>query len=154
MSSLISLLKMDASGVVAGEDDAKTRYTIAIVPQLRLENPNKDVLVYSNPGSVVHFDRNAASCRTNLDLGLGFEQDYETYVFDHGEFTLMGPGGFTSRCFDGDYTQDGNQVVFNGISCRSLPFELVSSSIAYHSRLSTWRRIPSASTETARATSI
>lgn len=124
---------MGASGVVEGEGDAKTRCTIAIVRQLRLENPNMNVLVYSNPCSVVHFDRNAASCRTNLDLGLGFEQDYETYVFDHGEFSLMGPGGFTICCFDGNYTQDCNQVVFNGISRRSLPFELVSSSIAYHS---------------------
>lgn len=145
---------MGASGVVEGEDDAKTRYTIAIVRRLRLENPNKNVLVYSNPGSVVHFDENAASCRTNLDLDLGFEQDYETYFFDHGEFTLMGPRGFTNWCFDGNYTQDGNKVVFNGISRKSLPFELVSSPLAYNSQLSARRRIPIACTKTACAASL
>lgn len=91
-----------------------------MVRQLRLENPNKNVLVFRNLASVVHFDKNAAYCRTKLDLGLGFAADpYDTYIFDYGTFTLVGDEGYTNWCFDGNYTKDGNQVTFNGISRKS-----------------------------------
>lgn len=87
--------------------------------QLRLENPDKNVLTFRNPASVLHFDKNAAYCLTKLDLGLGYTPEYETYVFDYGQFTLVGPGDYTNWCFDGNYTQTGKQVTFNGISRRS-----------------------------------
>lgn len=90
-----------------------------MVRQLRLENPDKNVIIYHNPASVVHFDKSAVHCRTELDVGLAFTTEYETYVFDYGVFTLVGPGDFTNWCFDGNYTQDGNQVTFNGISRKS-----------------------------------
>lgn len=115
-NSLVNLLKSGVSGVVKGEDDAKRRYTIAMVRQLRLANPDKNVIIYRNPASVVHFDKNAVHCRTDLDLGLGFVEKYETYVFEYGEFALVGQGGYESWSFDGNYTQKDNHVVFNGIS--------------------------------------
>lgn len=90
-----------------------------MIRQLRLENPDKNVLVFRNSGSVVHFDRNAAHCRTKLGLGLGFTSEYEIYVFEYGEFTLVGPGDYTNWCFDGNYTRAGKQVTFNGISRES-----------------------------------
>jgi hypothetical protein len=116
---LVNLLKSGVSGVVQDEDDAARRYTVAMVRQLRLENPDKNVIVFRNEASLVHFDKNAVQCRTKLDLGLGFSPEYETYVFDYGVFTLVGPGDFTNWCFDGNYTQIGNQVTFNGISRKS-----------------------------------
>jgi hypothetical protein len=87
--------------------------------QLRLENPDKNVLTFRNTASVVHFDKSAVHCRTKLDLGLGYSPEYETYVFDHGMFTLVGPGDYTNWCFDGNYTQTGKQVTFDGISRKS-----------------------------------
>ena len=83
--------------------------------QLRLENPDKNVLTFRSTGWVVHFDKTAAYCRTTLDLGLGYPPDYETYVFEHGEFTLVGPGDYTNWRFDGHYTQLGKQVTFNSV---------------------------------------
>jgi len=118
-NSVISLLKSGVSGVVKDQDDAGRRYTIAMTRQLRLENPDKNVLTFRNTGSVVHFDRNAVHCPTKLDLGLGFSPEYETYVLDYGVFTLVGPGDYNNWCFDGNYTQEGKQVTFNGISCKS-----------------------------------
>lgn len=118
-NSVVSLLKSGVSGVVQDEDDAGRRYTIAMIRQLRLENPDKNVLVFQNADSVVHFDRNAAHCRSKLDLGLGVTPEYETYVFEYGEFTLVGPGDYNNWCFDGNYTQAGKQVTFNGISRES-----------------------------------
>jgi hypothetical protein len=112
-------LKSGVSGVVKDQDDAGRRYTIAMTRQLRLENPDKNVLTFRNTASVVHFDKNAVHCRTKLDLGLGYSPEYETYVFEYGEFTLVGPGDYTNWCFDGNYTQKGKQVTFNGISCKS-----------------------------------
>jgi hypothetical protein len=86
--------------------------------QLRLENPDKNVLTFRNSGSVAHFDEKAVQCSAKLDLGLGYAPEYETYIFERGEFTLVGPGDYTNWCFDGNYTQKGQQVIFNGISRR------------------------------------
>jgi hypothetical protein len=115
----VSLLKSGVSGVVKDQDDAGRRYTIAMTRQLRLETPDKNVLTFRNTASVLHFDKNAAYCRTKLNLGLAYSPEYETYVFDYGQFTLAGPGEYTNWCFDGNYTQTGKQVSFNGISRRS-----------------------------------
>lgn len=115
-NSLVNLLKSGVSGVVKDEDDAKRRYTVAMVRQLRLANPDKNVIIYRNPASVVHFDKNSVHCRTELDLGLGFVEKYDTYVFEYGEFALVGEGGFENWSLDGNYTQTDSQVTFNGIS--------------------------------------
>lgn len=115
-NSLVNLLKSGVSGVFKSEDDAKRRFTIAMVRQLRLANPDKNAIIYRNPASVAHFDKNAVHCRTDLDLGLGYVERYETYVFEYGEFALVGEGGYENWSFDGNYTQEDNHVVFNGIS--------------------------------------
>jgi hypothetical protein len=101
------------------QDDATRRYTIAMIRQLRLENPDKNVLIFRDTDSVVHFDKNAVYCRTKLDLGLGSAPEYEIHVFEYGEFTLVGPGDYANWCFDGNYSQAGKQVTFNGISRKS-----------------------------------
>ena len=85
---------------------------------MRLVNPDKNVIIYRNAASVVHFDKNAVHCRTELDLGLGFADKYDTYVFEFGEFALVGEGGFENWSFDGNYTKKGSQVIFNGISSK------------------------------------
>ena len=110
------MLKSGVSGVVKDQDDAGRRFTVAMTRQLRLENPDKNVLTFRNMGSVVYFDENAAQCRTQLDLGLGSSPEYETYVFERGQFTLVGLGDYANWCFDGNYSQVGSQVTFNGIS--------------------------------------
>lgn len=109
-------MESGVSGIVKDQDDAGRRFTIAMTRQLRLENPDKNVLTFRTTGSVVNFDKNAAQCRTKLDLGPGVSPEYETYVFEYGQFTLVGPQGYTNWCFDGNYTQIGKQVTFNGIS--------------------------------------
>ncbi|KAM0708981.1 hypothetical protein Q7P35_003017 [Cladosporium inversicolor] len=113
-NSIVSLLESGISGTVKDQEDAGKRFTIAMTRQLRLENPDKNVLTFRDTGSVVHFDKNAAQCRTKLDLGLGFSPEYETYVFEYGQFTLVGPGDHANWCFDGNYTQVGKQSALPG----------------------------------------
>lgn len=83
-----------------------------MVRELRLYNPNKHVLIYHDPDSSAELDVNAQHARTKLDLGLGFTQEYETYIFSYGNFTLSGPADFTNVCWDGMVTQHGKRVTF------------------------------------------
>lgn len=105
-------MESGVSGIVKDQDDAGRRFTIAMTRQLRLENPDKNVLTFRTTGSVVNFDKNAAQCRTKLDLGPGVSPEYETYVFEYGQFTLVGPQGYTNWCFDGNYTVFGGSETY------------------------------------------
>lgn len=94
------------------QEDAERRYTTAMVRELRLYNPNKHVLIYHDPNSSIEVDVNAQYARTKLDLGLGFSQDYEMYIFSYGNFTLAGPADFDNVCWDGMATRRGKRVAF------------------------------------------
>jgi len=78
--------------------------TQAIVEHLYEAYPDKNVMVVHSP----HLETFNGSVHRHMELPqtvgtIGFE----IYVFDDGDFTLLGDGGFQNWCFKGNYERDG-----------------------------------------------
>ena len=54
----------------------------------------------------------AVHVHQELDIGLGFTQGYEIWVFDSGTFSRAGDGGFINWAFGGCFTANGADVTF------------------------------------------
>ena len=64
-----------------------------------------------------HFDwlpsaPDAVHVHHELDIGLGFTQGYEIWVFDYGNFSRAGDGGFINWAYEGCFTGQGADVTF------------------------------------------
>ena len=54
----------------------------------------------------------AVHVHQELDIGLGFSQGYEIWVFDSGTFSRAGDGGFINWAFGGCFSENGAHVTF------------------------------------------
>ena len=54
----------------------------------------------------------AVHVHQELNIGLGFTQGYEIWVFDSGTFSRAGDGGFINWAFEGCFTANGADVTF------------------------------------------
>jgi hypothetical protein len=94
------------------QHELESTFTQAVVQNISGELPKWNVIMYHDDNSVASF-YNYTSNSTELDLHCFFKhQGYTIYIFEWGNFTLAGDGGFENWCFTGSYQQNGNQVTF------------------------------------------
>lgn len=104
------------SGIAGGDHDAEVQFTQDLVGALRTQYPDKNALVFHNAASPLTYV-NGQYYHYELPLPDGFETNgYEVWVFDSGEFTLVGDGGFNNWCFDGNFDRNGRDVTFYSIN--------------------------------------
>lgn len=98
-----------------------------MVRQLKLEYPDKNVIIYHDQDSAVDLEgeEHGHYELEILDIGLiSFTKGYETYVFDSGTFERAGDGGFINWSYLGNSVSDGDKVVFSPVqgTTRALSF--------------------------------
>jgi hypothetical protein len=70
-----------------------------------------NVLVYHNQDSGYDL-YDATHAHYELDIGLGFTQGYEVWVFDYGTFELVGDGGYANWAIGGSFSGPSDDVTF------------------------------------------
>lgn len=118
----VSVLITAAKTVIEGIEDlinlidgdvheAEGKFTTGTVDYLRDQYPTMNVLVYHNQDCGYDlFD--ATHTHVEMDIGLGFTQGYEVWVFDHGTFELVGDGGYENWAIGGDFDGPSDDVTF------------------------------------------
>jgi hypothetical protein len=110
------------------EHSRESAYTQSTIYQQFSATPYKNVIVYHDQGSTWNFN-NWIHMHYELPLGFaGKTQGYEIYVFDSGNFTLAGDGGWINWAFIGNWIRDppdSNFVTFNQIPCPQVAAAMV-----------------------------
>ena len=87
-------------------------FTQAIVANLSGEQPKFNVMVYHDDSSIVNF-HNYSTNSTELHTHcFGETITYNVYLFEWGDFTLAGDGGYENWAFYGSFTRNGPEVTF------------------------------------------
>ncbi len=108
-------LKLIISTIIDGDHDNESAFTQSTAAQLRKNYPDKNVMV-------VHGNHDASGLvnsvhnHVELPVQVPNTKGYETYVFDYGDFNMMGDGGFINWCFMGNFDRTGaGRVSFHPI---------------------------------------
>jgi hypothetical protein len=90
---------------------AEGQFTQGTVANLRQQYPTMNVLVFHNQDCGYDL-YDATHAHVELDIGLGFTQGYEVWVFDHGTFNLVGDGGYQNWAIGGLFDGPSSDVTF------------------------------------------
>jgi len=91
---------------------AESYFTQHTVTSLWAQYPGKNILIFHNQNSLYHLSPDAVHLHYELDIGLGFTQGYEIWVFDYGTFSLAGDGGYENLAYEGCYSGPDINVIF------------------------------------------
>ena len=108
MTDVITLLKDGFDTIKDDVDqahDAEANFTQSMLADLRGRYPDRNVLIYHDTDTQTNLV-NGVHKHVECDLGLGFTQGYEVWLFDSGDFTRAGDGGFINWAFSGNCVQD------------------------------------------------
>ena len=96
--------------------EAQSNFTKMYLDTMGPKHPTKNILI-----TCVAHDRNFVNeFHEVADLSVWFgDIKYDCYIFDSGEFTLKGDGGWINWAFTGSYDRDGGHVVFYNMARKS-----------------------------------
>ena len=112
-SGLVGGIISGVAGLVSNnsnDQNFRNGWTQSQLGPLATANPNKNIMIVFPPHDQ-NFTRSQYSqllCKTPSGQTLS----YDCYVFDAGDFTLKGDGGFLNWAFQGNFTRNGNKVTF------------------------------------------
>lgn len=112
------------------QHDAENQFTQSTVQNLNSQYPNMNVMIYHDTDSKFNFP-NGQHTHYELDIGLGFTEGYEIWVFEQGTFDKVGDGGYINWCFSGNFNRNGNHVDFFPINTAAPAKRSFSSAITY-----------------------
>ena len=115
---------------------AESNFTQQTIISLMNQYPDKNQLIFHNQDSTYSlgtfclicyrpflaefFSVNGTHVHHELDLGLGFTQGYEIWVFDYGNFSLAGDGGSENWAAGGCLSGPSSDVIFTQIQVENM----------------------------------
>lgn len=112
IAGAVSGLITGVSGLVSGntnDQNFRNGWTQQNLGTVTAANPKKNVIIVFPP-----HDQNLQGskyqqlvCKTPTQT-----LSYDCYIFDSGDFTLKGDGGYLNWAFAGNFTRNGNKLTF------------------------------------------
>ena len=119
MASIVVGLLQAAMGSSHDLHEAQSNFTKMYLDTMGPKHPTKNILITC----VAHERDFTNEFHEVAELGTWFGGiKYDCYVFDSGEFTLKGDGGWINWAFTGSFDRDGGHVVFHNMARKFVQF--------------------------------